>query len=296
MDCLAHRILLGPVVHSAALVADRSLRWFQRLCQDCRQTQEERLFQILKNGSEGEFGRRHRLDKVRSYKDFKAALPIAQWPYFAPYVDRCKEGDVKALFGPSDRLVMFARTSGTTGPAKAIPITKRSIRAYKRGWTIWGIKMIRDHPGPLVRSVLQISSPMQEEITPSGLPVGSISGLLARNQNPVARFLYATPYEVVDIPDPDLRYYVIMRFAIPRDVALIVTANPSTLVMLAKIADRHADDIIRDIRDGTLGVARELHPETRDLLTGRLRPDPGCAKRLADPGYIRPSVSPLFLG
>jgi len=236
--------------------------------------------QILRDGAGSEFGQRHHFHRIRSYGDFVAALPLAQYAYFSPYIERCQNGQVGALLGPAQRLVMFALTSGTTGPYKAIPVTQRFIAAYRWGWNMWGIKAIRDHPGLFMRKVLQISSPAQEDRTPSGVPCGSLSGMLARSQKRIVRRFYAVPYEATEIADPDLRYYAIMRFAVPQDVRLIVTANPSTLIALARTADGKAASLIRDIRDGTLEGIGDLPAALQGLLRSRLRPDPGCARRL----------------
>jgi len=275
-----HRAILGPIAYVAAAHAGRQLDRFQRLCRTCVETQYQRLMQILRNGSDSEFGRRHHFDRVRSYRDFTAAMPLAQYAYFSPYIDRCQMGEVGALLGPSQRLVMFALTSGTTGPYKAIPVTRQFIAAYRWGWNVWGIKVIQDYQSPLIRKVLQISSPAEEKRTPSGIPCGSISGMLARNQKRIVRRLYATPYEVTDIADPDLRNYAIMRLAVPQDIGLIVTANPSTLVALAQTAEGKAESLIRDVRDGTLERILDLPMAIQSALRCCLRPDPDGARRL----------------
>jgi hypothetical protein len=73
-----------------------------------------------------------------------------------------------------------------------------------------------------------------------------------------------------------------MRLAIPKDVAWLVTANPATLLALARIADEKRDMLIRDIHDGTLTVELPVDSHIRSALAPRLKPDVASARRLAE--------------
>lgn len=207
-------------------------------------------------------------------------MPLANYEYFAPYIQRCQDGQTEALFGPDETLLMFALTSGTTAPAKYIPVTQTSADHYRRGWNVWGIKALADHPNGYLRKILQVTSPFDEETTSAGIPCGAISGMLARNQKFIVRRFYATSPEVAKITNPLARYYTIMRFAITQDVGFISTANPSTTLTLARTAAEHADLIIKDVRDGTLTPPADIDPTITKKLTRNLRPNPRRANQL----------------
>ena len=51
---------------------------------------------------------------------------------------------------------------------------------------------------------------------------------------------------------------------------MVMTANPSTLIQLAKLADARKDDLIRDIADGTLSEAANVPGEVRQALGRRI--------------------------
>ena len=206
---------------------------------------------------------------------------MAKYDYFAPYIERCRQGETSALFGPSQHIIMFAMTSGTTAAAKYIPVTTATAAAYRRGWHIWGIKAISDHYSPYrLRRILQVTSPHDEHHTPAGTPCGAISGLLAANQKPIVRRLYATGPAVAYIPDPTARYYTIMRLAICHDVGFISTANPSTTITLARTADQHAATLIADIHDGTLSDSIPVPNNIRQTLAPLLHASPTRAAQL----------------
>ena len=236
--------------------------------------------QIVRANRDSDFGRRHGFAHVGSYSDFTHAVPMAQFSYYYPYIERCKQGETSAMFGPSQKLLMFALTSGTTGPAKYIPITSDFMAAYCRGWNIWGIKALADHPQVYLGKGLQISSAAEQQRTAAGYPCGAISGMLARRQKRIVRYFYATPSDVNQITDTASRHYTILRFALGENITVIVAANPSTLVALAQTGDRNAQRLIRDMYDGTLDRSLEIPAELRNKLTCRLRPNPERARWL----------------
>jgi hypothetical protein len=273
IDDILHR-LSRPVACLASWHAGWQLRRFLEGLSQCRRVQDRLLARILQANADSDFGRRHGFSRIRSYADFAHAVPLTHFSYYAPYVERCKAGEINALFGPSQKLLMFAMTSGTTGDPKYIPVTSRFMAAYHRGWNIWAIKYLADHPQAYLRRVLQVSAPLENERTSGGYLCGSISAALARHQKWIVRYFYAVPADVGAIPDAQARYYVTMRFALMANIGTIVTANPSVLVMLAQIAERNALSLIRDIHDGRIDPSIDLPSEVRSRLMRRLRPNP----------------------
>src|SRR5262249_44140037 len=150
-----------------------------------------------------------------------------------PYINRVRRGETRALL--ADPVVhMFALTSGTTATRKFIPVTPQYLSDYKRGWNIWGLKAYIDHPPVKLRAILQMSSDWQEFGTEAGTPCGSVSGLTASMQKRIIRWLYCVPACAGCIKDAAAKYYTALRLSLPRDVGMIVTANPSSLVNLAR--------------------------------------------------------------
>lgn len=252
----------------ATYTTRRQLRQFEGQLENCKDVQNRRLFDILRVHQESGFGKQHRFERIKSYKDFAKAVPVANYNYFLPWIDLCLRGETQALLGPAEKLLMFAMTSGTTARAKHIPVTQRFVEHYRRGWNIWGIRALSDHPGGMFRKILQVISPAEEYRSEGGVPCGAISGMLAETQKSIVRKLYATPGVVGEIPDASSRYYTIMRLAMAQDIGFISTANPSTSLTLARTAQKHALHLIRDIHDGTLldtlsipvAIRRELEP------------------------------------
>ncbi len=249
---------------------------------DANAVQRSVLRTMIRRNADSDYGRTHGFARIRSYDDFCRHVPLQRYEDLAPYIERVKRGERSALFGRRERLHMFALTSGTTDTPKFIPVTDSFLKAYRRGWNAFGVKALMDHPGCFLRPIVQVSSPMDEFHTESGIPCGAITGLMAATQKRLVRRYYAAPMCVSTIVDADARYYTIMRLAIPLDVSFMVAANPATQLKLVRTADRLRETLIRDIHDGTLTETLPVEDTVRKQLRPRLVAQPDTARRLAE--------------
>ncbi len=265
---------------------------FQRALADTAATEAAVLRRVLAEVRDSDFGRRHDLARIRTPADLRAAVPIATYEDYRPYIDRVCDGDIGALFSGGRRVLMFATSSGTTALPKRVPVTSAFVADYRRGWNVFGLKMLMDHPRAVLRAILQSSGRYDAGHTAAGIPYGAITGLLARTQKRIVRRFYVGRPEIAHIEAPQARYYTLMRLGIVRDVAFAVTANPATLIQMARTADEHSESLIRDVRDGTLSA--ELVPDAglNRTLSAGLRPNPARAAALARlraaAGQLRP--------
>jgi hypothetical protein len=264
------RYLGGAVVrYRMRRQADR----FLRDVADPRGAQARVLRELLALNADSDFARRHRFDEIRATADFRRHVPITDYDYHRPYIERVKQGELSALLGARNPLLMFALTSGTTSDSKYIPITRRFLDDYRRGWKVWGIRAYDDHPALHTQDIVQLSSDHDQFRSPGGHPCGNISGLVSTMQSPIVKTMYTVPDVVAKIKAPEAKYYTALRLALanPR-VGLVMTANPSTLIQLAKLADARKEELIRDIADGTLSAPSDVAAEVRSSLRRRLGP------------------------
>jgi len=259
----------------------RQVARFLEKTQDARRTQADVLRRLMALNADSDFGREHHFSRIRTVEDFRRQLSISDYNLYRPYVERLKAGETSALLGPENKLLMFALTSGTTSGAKYIPITSQFMDDYRLGWRIWGVKAYDDHRCLYTRRIVQLSSDYDQFRTPGGTPCGNISGLACEMLNPLIRTLYTVPKAVMKISDPESKYYTMLRASIADSkIGLVTTANPSTLLHLAKLADKHSEDLIRDIADGTLSSKVTVDQAVRQKLKWRFRANPRRAREL----------------
>ena len=226
---------------------------------DCRLAQRQTRDRILSLNQDSRFHGPRGLRGGMSTADFRAAIGICTYEDFRAAIDEVRGGDHAAFLGPGNRLLMFALSSGTTDASKYIPITGPFLSDYRRGWQVWGIQALDARPASHVGHFFQIASDFDKFRTPAGVPCGNISGLVQSIQSPVVRTMYSVPPSVMKITDPDAKYYTALRYGVAdRNVAVAMTANPSTLVRLAEIVQERSEELIRDLHDGTLAVRDEI--------------------------------------
>ncbi|MSQ92958.1 MAG: GH3 auxin-responsive promoter family protein [Gemmataceae bacterium] len=268
-------LLRNVVLKLVAIPIRRRLLAFEEATKNPQKFQEELLRRILTHQAPTAFGIDHHFAKSPTLEEFRKIVPVGGYDYIEPYIQRVLKGETLALLA-DPKIHMFAMTSGTTATRKYIPVTDHYLADYKRGWNIWGLKVYRDHPGVRMRPILQMSGDWQEFQTEAGIPCGAVTGLTAQMQMRIVRWLYCVPAIVGKVKDPAAKYYLALRLSVPRKVGMIIAANPSTLVNLARAGDQEKESLIRDIHDGTLSSRFELPAEVRAAVAGRIakrRPD-----------------------
>lgn len=250
---------------------NRHVSRFLAGAKDARRIQRQVLFSKLRRNAESDFGREHGFSTIESVADFRRRMPITTYDYYRPYIERVKRGEFTAMFGSGSRVLMFALTSGTTDHAKFIPITQEFLSEYRQGWNLWGVRTYIDHMKLVHLKTMQLTSNWRQFQTEAGIPCGNISGLAAETAPLVSRRIFIVPRALMRIPDPAAKLYTTLRLTLPYErVGMIMTANPSTLVELARMADSQQESLVRDLRDGTISEQFNLPHDVRRALSGKL--------------------------
>ena len=276
LGILLRRLLWTPLRIEANLL---TLAWL-RSVRRCDEVQARLLARIIEQTAESDFGRQYGLAKVRTIHDLRKALPIAGYERVAPFIERLKQGETEALLPRDTRIHMFAMTSGTTGEPKYIPVTDAVHKTYRKGWHVWGVCALDDHLDAFGSKILQIASRMDEQTTPCGIPAGAMSGFTAYAQRGLIQKAYVLPAEASRAGDTATRYYLACRLGLRSHRVFPITANPSTLLGLAKAMDAEKESLLRDLADGTLRADLALDADTRHRIEQRLRPMPARARQL----------------
>ncbi len=127
------RTMLRPVAYLAGRHAARQMRRFLSAHEQTSRVQDALLGELIAHHARTAFGRDHSFARIRDYADFKAAVPVRSYDQLRPYTQRVFEGDTSALLPVGERVLMFSRTSGTTGEPKHIPVTQRFLNEMRRG-------------------------------------------------------------------------------------------------------------------------------------------------------------------
>ena len=260
-------------------VGRAAARRFEIATRNTAETQLSKLLHITQANSQTEYGKEHSFASVASLEDWRSAAPVITYDDIADRVTRATRGESNVL--TAEDPVMFARTSGTTGDAKYVPVTPTCQgRDHSDQMRTWFHHAAMNHPRIFSGKVLSLVSPAVEGHTPSGVPFGSTSGHIYKNMPALVRGTYLVPYNVFELDDYEAKYNIIMRLGIGADVTFLATANPSSIVKMCEMANQHADALIKDLHDGTLSDHIAVPEALRAELLPRMRANPSLARRL----------------
>jgi len=254
------------------LLAAQKAKQFEQASRNCEGSQLERLTSIVSRNSNTVYGNEHGFSSIKTFSDFKKAVPINTYENLLSYIRRSMEGEKSVL--TEETPFMFATTSGTISSRKFIPITKSYMEEFRQASIVSGFHLLKNHPGISKGVVLSIFSTAEEAQTSARIPYGAISGRLYLDEPVlIKKHISPIPYEVFVIKDYETRYYTILRCALMLPVSCIYTLNPSTIVLLAKALESNAQELINDVARGTITTKSELDPNTRSSLRQFLKPD-----------------------
>lgn len=257
-----------------------------KAAKDVRKAEESTLRGILEYAKDTEWGKSHNYAEILKAKTadelfalWQKNVPPTDYEDIRPLVERHKNGEENILF--PGKPMMYATTSGTTKAPKWIPITHEYYNnIYNKMTKVWLYSMIMHRPKVFWGQIVSIVGKSIEGEAPDGTVYGSVSGVTQRDCPQFVKDLYSAPAAVFRIADYKARYYAIMRMGIERDVTLIVTANPSTIVEMQNNVNEFYDSYVNDIEKGTLNESLNIDQDIRDEIQPFLKPNPKRAAEL----------------
>ena len=85
--------------------------------------QLELFYDIVSGNAETEYGRRYSFKDIQTVEQFKENVPLQNYDDYKRYVERIKTEETQGILCRDD-VIFLARTSGTTGEYKCVPVTR----------------------------------------------------------------------------------------------------------------------------------------------------------------------------
>lgn len=224
----------------AKLWAQRRARWYARQIGAEIQHQQTLLHRLIHVGRKTAFGKAHHLEEVRSYEDFRQAVPVYEYErLWSQYLERAWAGEPNVTWRGIPRY--FAKTSGTTSGAKFLPLTPDSIPTHIRGARDTLLLYIarRGNADFVSGRWLFLSGSPALEKNPAGILYGRLSGIvhhwvpayLTRNRLP--------SYPVNCIEDWQTKVEEVITEAAQTDLRLLSGIPPWIEQMLLRVEARY---------------------------------------------------------
>jgi hypothetical protein len=258
MDRLSQQYLLG-VQNAKQRYLDHALR--------SKAIQDELLSAIIKGNAASRFGAEHQFGAIGSPEAFARDVPVRRYADLEAWIEASAEGEPQVL---SDApVVLFHRSSGTTGRSKKIPVTRDGARQRFSSVGAYRATLLQYHPEVLetVDAALSLttSPPPVDALTKGGIPFWRLTetdwtalGFPRHPGSPTARAPWA------DVPSgiKELQYYRI-RLSIESPLRAILSWFPASILHLASIVAAHSERLVREVRNGTVagGIRRASNPQ-----------------------------------
>lgn len=282
-NSLLYILVTNLAVRIAGAIEHRKLR---HACRMVRVSQKNTLRSILEAAKDTDYGREHHFDEIllanserELYELYQKFNPPTEFEHYRPYVNRMLQGETDVLF--KGKPALYGTTSGSTGEPKFVPISEIYLKnVYGRMSRLWLNTFLRYRPMAVSGSVLAVVGKQVEGKAPDGTVFGSVSGFTLGRLPSIIKKIYSMPTALFDIEDYAARNYALMRFAIEKNITVLVAPNPSTIVELQNTVDAHLDDFIEDIGNGTLKADLNIPQEIRAKVEPFLKPNPTRAYEL----------------
>lgn len=215
-----------------------------------RKHQEKLLKNILESQINTYYAKDNYFTNITNYQDYKKQISIQSYEELRPYIE--KQSLENKPFLNTYHPIFYAITSGTTNKPKLIPITKRTIKRYKKSQSLMAYSYYKHNKNIYSGKIMTIVSPIIEGET-AGIKYGSMSGLIHNSMSKLACYKYIIPNEIFAIEDYEAKYYYICLFALNcEDISLIATANPSTILKISQTINDNYKQLIKDISTAEL--------------------------------------------
>ena len=219
-----------------------------------RETQARVLMDILRANAGTAFGTAHRFTEIASVPVFRERVRVQSYDALAPSIERQQTGERTLT---AEAPLRYARTSGTTGRSKDIPVTASGLRQVRLGQQLLAHALWRQ-TGFLRGAVLGFASPVEEGRLDNGVPYGAASGGNYQAVSLLVRRKFVVPAAVYEIDDAEAKYLAYALATLSRgDITGVVAANPSSILKLVELIGVHGAMLLEALRRGDVRALPE---------------------------------------
>lgn len=260
--------------------ADTSYRKFDKDTKNAREINKQVLQEILRLNASTTYGQIYQFSKLSS-EDYKKQVPLTFYQDYEGFIDEIAAGKENIL--TADPIIYFGLSSGTTGKQKRIPVTSRLRKIVNMAMMLSQQGLLR-HALPSARKDgrgLLLMNMLQSSNSPVGIPTGAGTSGGVQSMKKVLPYFWITPMEVLALPNQEEANYLHLLFALKdRDLAYIMAPFASGVVQLLGVLEERYQELVEDIRKGSISSKLNLAPEIRAGLEARISPDLQRAREL----------------
>lgn len=243
----------------------------------------ELLMRMLDDNKDTEYGRKYGFADIKSVAEFQERVPLTTFDDYAGYVYRMTEGGESDLISAYN-IAHYAKTSGTMGNPKRIPVSDRAMGVMNRYNMQLRTKVICDAIGfdwanPPYLNLIE----SQLTTLKNGATYGAISAKVIGQMGDYLPMLMTSPLEAL-VPDPKTNTrYLHARFALMNpEITSMGFSFSSILLELMQYIESEWEMLVDDIEKGTIDESVKMPADVRASVLGKIQPMPERAAQLRE--------------
>ena len=243
----------------------------------------ELLMRMLDDNKDTEYGRKYGFADIKSVAEFQERVPLSTFDDYAGYVSRMTEGGESGLISAYN-ISHYAKTSGTMGNPKRIPVSDRAMGVMNRYNMQLRTKVICDAIGfdwanPPYLNLIE----SQLTTLKNGATYGAISAKVIGQMGDYLPMLMTSPLEAL-VPDPKTNTrYLHARFALMNpEITSMGFSFSSILLELMQYIESEWEMLVDDIEKGTIDESVKMPADVRASVLGKIQPMPERAAQLRE--------------
>lgn len=243
----------------------------------------ELLMRMLDDNKDTEYGRKYGFADIKSVAEFQERVPLTTFDDYAGYVYRMTEGGESGLISAYN-IAHYAKTSGTMGNPKRIPVSDRAMGVMNRYNMQLRTKVICDAIGfdwanPPYLNLIE----SQLTTLKNGATYGAISAKVIGQMGDYLPMLMTSPLEAL-VPDPKTNTrYLHARFALMNpEITSMGFSFSSILLELMQYIESEWEMLVDDIEKGTIDESVKMSADVRASVLGKIQPMPERAAQLRE--------------
>ena len=242
---------------------------------------ESLLLDMIRKNQNTEYGKKYGFAHIRTIQDYQDKVPFSVYDDYIDYIDRIANKGEQNL-RTSDKVVFFAKTSGTSGEMKRIPVVKKAIKPYSETvasfMNIIKIEMKKRgiHYGRGLNTV-----EIEMNRTSSGIQEGLISAYTLQSRKFAIPIITCFPKEIFGYGEgTDMKYLKAFYALKDPDLVYIASVFMSNVTDLMTYIFENSETLFDDIEKGVINEKAVIPPELREVLNRKLHGDKKRADEL----------------
>lgn len=252
---------------------------------NARKKNEKLLFDIIRKNRDCAFGKAHHFDEIKTLEDYRRNVPLSVFADYEDDINRMINNNEEGrLF--SAPLVGYAKTSGSTGSIKYIPLSQSEVDIFTSN-TLTIMMALADRyqrekyghgmkPG---RGMF--SAPSMEDFLPNGRLCSNIADVAAMQLGFIYPYIINIPFKKLFKMNEVEPKYINLRFGLEDpNTAYIFGIFTSNLSDILNYMKQNWSILVNDIEKGTISEIAMADETTRKKLLKVIKPNPKRAAEL----------------